>query len=170
MPCGTGICISLLNKLILYLLTILKAKENVIPRNKDINENYLKHNWSFHLFRHKRKLIWWGSEHGRCISKLFDIRHPTHHRRWRLDDEPLIVLTTFISDNEVEPWSLLPRWETSFSDNWSKQVIQLHKIQPPKVKSTKRIVKRLLKSLPAMVGQRKKIWFLKRLKCPFHHS
>ena len=47
--------------------------------------------------------------------QLFDIHHPTHRRRLSLDGEPVIVPSTFISDDEYGRWSLSPGWEPSLS-------------------------------------------------------
>ena len=55
--------------------------KNVIPCDKDVNENYLKHTQSLHLFRHKIKLMWLGDELGQRISKRFDIHRPNSRRR-----------------------------------------------------------------------------------------
>ena len=46
--------------------------------------------------------------------KTFWYSSPYSSRRWRLDNEPLISTTTFISGDEDGPWSLSPRWEPSF--------------------------------------------------------
>ena len=61
----------------------------------------------------KRKLTWLGDEPGQRISKLFDIHYPNHRRRWRLDDEPLIVPPTFISGDEDGRRRLSPRFKPS---------------------------------------------------------
>ena len=88
--------------------------KNVIPCDKDVNENYLKHTQSLHLFRHKIKLMWLGDELGQRISKRFDIHRPNSRRRWKLGDEPSIVPTKFITGDKSGRWSSSPRWEPSF--------------------------------------------------------
>ena len=108
-----------------FLHTFLLTK-NVIPCDKDVNKNYMKHSQSFHLFRHKRKLMWLGDELGRRISKFIsfisDEYHcPNHRRRWRLGDKPSIVPTKFISGDEGGRWSSSPRWEPSLK--WLKRLI-----------------------------------------------
>ena len=57
------------------------------------------------LFRHKRNLTCLGDEY-----QFFDINRPTPHLRWKLDNEPMIVPTTFISSDKDGRWSLSPRW------------------------------------------------------------
>ena len=48
-----------------FLSRISKTNENITSCDKNVNENYLKHTLSLHLFRHKGKLMWLGNEHGR---------------------------------------------------------------------------------------------------------
>ena len=60
----------------------------------------MKHTLSLHIFRHKRKLMWLGDEFRRSLSKLYDINHPNNRWRWRLNDEPPIVPTKFITGNK----------------------------------------------------------------------
>lgn len=58
---------------------------------------------------------WLDDELGRWISKPFDIHRPTHRLWLRLDNEHLIVLTKFITGEEVARWKSSPRWEPSLT-------------------------------------------------------
>ena len=95
---------------IFFLHTFFLTK-NVIPCGEDVSKNYLRHTESLYLFRRKRELMWLDDELGRWISKLFDIYHPNHRRRWRLVNEASIVPTKFITGDEGGRWDSLPRWK-----------------------------------------------------------
>ena len=76
----------------------------------------MKHTWSLDLSQHKRKLTWLDDELGRWIAKLFDFHRPNRRRWWRLGDKPSIAPTKFITGNEGERWSSLPRWKPSLNN------------------------------------------------------
>ena len=53
---------------------------------------------------------------GHEYQNFYDIRHPTNHRQWNLDDEHLIVPTTFIPGGELGNGAN-HQWESSFRAN-----------------------------------------------------
>ena len=77
--------------------------------------------------------MWLGDELEGWISKPFDIDRPNHCQRWRLGDEPSIVPTNVITDDEGGQWSLSPRWETSLKECILPRYLTVLKLQNHKI-------------------------------------